>query len=506
MRPERSNDMKQEKRKEKVFILGLVSSILLLLAGQTLAQGTFTATGSMTTPRWQYQTATLLADGKVLITGGLNTSNWWDRLASAEVYDPISGIFTPTGSMTSPRQNHTATLLTNGKVLIAGGYGPSSQLSSAELYDPVSGTFTPTGSMTTPRSIHVATLLANGKALVVGGQACSSPGCGLASAELYDPATGTFSATGSMSGVRQSPTATLLANGKVLIAGGDNEGPFLASAELFDPATGTFTPTGSMSTPRGYLTATLLNNGKVLVAGGADSSIVLASAELYDPATGFFTPTGSMSTPRIQYTATLLNNGEVLVVGGYNGSVTVASAELYDPLSGTFTSTVSMSTPRLLQTATLLDNGKVLVAGGGISQNNWAVLDSAELYTYPNYVFSGFFSPVDNIPTVNTAKAGQTIPFKWQITDSSGVGISDPSSFAGLSSYPISCGYFSYGVTDAIEEVASGNSSLQYLGDGYWQFNWKTPKTYLLPAQQCRVVMVNLSDGISHYAFFTFNR
>lgn len=120
--------------------------------------------------------------------------------------------------------------------------------------------------------------------------------------------------------------------------------------------------------------------------------------------------------------------------------------------------------------------------------------------------FSGLFSPLDKIPIVNTAKAGQAIPIKWLLTDSSGVGISDSSSFAGLTSYPISCGNFSGDPTDAVEEVSSGNSGLQYLGDGYWQFNWKTPKTYSSAGQQCRVMVLSLSDGSSHYAYFKFTK
>lgn len=408
--------MKQKKGNRIFFILGLASILLLLMAGQILAQGTFSATGSMTAPR-VHHSETLLNDGRVLIVGGNYTANWWEILNSAEIYDPATGTFTLTGSMSTTRTQHTATLLDNGKVLITGGSAPG-QLASAELYDPGTGTFTTTGSMTIARYMNTATLLTNGKVLVVGGQACSSPGCGLASAELYDPASGVFIPTGSMTTVRQGHTATLLANGNVLIAGGDNEGPYLASAELYDPGTGTFTTTGSMSTPREYHTATLLNNGEVLVVGGAGP---LASTELYDSATGLFTPTGSMSTPRLMHTATLLNNGEVLVVGGYNGSVTIDSAELYDPASGTFAATGSMITPRLYHTATLLNNGEVLETGGWISQNSWSTLDSAELYTPVN-------QPPEASPT-STPNAG-VVPLTVQFAANALDPDNDPLTFA----------------------------------------------------------------------------
>ena len=285
------------------------------------------------------------------------------------------GTFIQTGSMSTDRYYATATLLANGKVLIAGGYdNGTNPVSSAELYEPSSSTFSPTGSMSTARDAATATLLANGKVLIAGG--------GDNAAELYGPASGTFSPTGSMSTDRYYATATLLANGKVLIAGGyDNDFNPVYSAELYDPASGTFSPTGSMS-PRDDATATLLANGKVLIAGGYYNDITnnrdpSSSAELYDPASGTFSPTGSMSTPRDDATATLLANGKVLIAGGYYniypGYNPVSSAELYDPASGTFSPTGSMSKARDDATATLLANGKVLIAGGGDV--------SAELYS-----------------------------------------------------------------------------------------------------------------------------
>jgi hypothetical protein len=346
--------------------------------------GTFSPTGSMTTAR-QNQTATLLSDGRVLTTGGHDGSG---ALASAELYDPKTGAFTATGSMTTPRQGHTAALLADGRVLIAGGTTNGTlngDLASAELYDPKTGTFSPTGSMSTARSNHTATLLSDGRVFIAGGD---SEGRLLASAELYDPKTGTFSPTGSMSTAndRSSFTATLLADGRVLIVSVASGVPWKASAEVYDPETGSFSQTGpATSTVLGlWATATLLPDGRVLVAGGdaGEEGGWLASAELYDPKTGTFTPTGSMSTARATHTATLLSDGRVLITGGVsaNGGGALASAELYDPKTGTFSPTGSMTTPRQGHTAILLSDGRVLIVGGG-NPTGGGPFSSAELYT-----------------------------------------------------------------------------------------------------------------------------
>jgi hypothetical protein len=231
--------------------------------------------------------------------------------------------------------------------------------------------------MTTPRAQHTATLLPNGKVLIAGGYQG-----GLASAELYDPSTGSFTATGNMTTAPWGCTACLdhkailLPNGKVLIVA-------FEGAELYDPSTGTFAPTGNMINP--YYTArtaTLLTSGKVLVAGGTNDFGDSAGAELYDPSTGTFTPTGNMTTGRESHTATLLPDGTVLITGSqrgaFGGGYGLASAEIYDPAIGTFSATGNMTTPRLLQTATLLADGTVLVTGG--SPGAGGLLASAEIY------------------------------------------------------------------------------------------------------------------------------
>ena len=214
----------------------------------------------------------------MLVAGGYNDNSAY--LASAELYDPSTGTWTATGNLNIARFGHTATLLANGEVLVAGGYD-SRYLTSAELYDPATGTWTLTGRLNTARLAHTAALLPGGEVLVAGG----GDGSGiLASAELYDPATGNWTLTGSLNDARGQHTATLLPDDRVLVTGGYRQnGNDLASAELYDPATGTWTLTGSLNTARDAHTATLLPNGEVLVAGGSGNNTILASAELYDP-------------------------------------------------------------------------------------------------------------------------------------------------------------------------------------------------------------------------------
>jgi Galactose oxidase, central domain len=336
-----------------------------------LAHG-FKATGSMATVRIEH-TATLLGNGKVLVAGGRSLETGLVT-ATAELFDPGSGTFAPTGSMTNARSRHTATLLSNGKVLVTGGVdsneSSSEGFASAELFDPSSGTFTPTGSMRSVRLDHRATLLDNGTVLVTGGSDAEFQP--VARAELFNVAQGTFTPTGSMAAARDLHTATLLTDGKVLVIGGSGRGPSLATAELYNPATSTFTTTGSMAAARSSHTATLLSNGNVLVTGGFTSDVV-ETAELFVPAEGSFTLTGNMAMARGRQTATLLNDGTILVIGGYDG---IASAELFDPIEGRFTPAGSMATARDGHTATLLEDGSVLVTGGASS----ATLSTAEIY------------------------------------------------------------------------------------------------------------------------------
>ena len=339
------------------------------------ATGTFTPTGSLNTARL-YHTATLLNNGMVLIVGGYAENG--NILASAELYNPATGTFTPTGSLNTARELHAATMIQgimiNGMVLIAGGQGSAGALVSAELYNPMSGTFTPTGSLNTARLYHTATLLNDGTVLIAGGY--DNNGNTSASAELYTPATATFTPTLNLNTARYRHTATLLNNSMVLVAGGeDSNGNALASAELYDPSTGSFTLNDSLNTARILHTATLLNNGTDLMAGGYGSSAYLTAAELDDPATGTFAPTGGLNIGRYLHTASLLNNGMNLVAGGHNSSGYLASGELYETATLTPPNLVSISVSPSNPTVPL-DTGQQLIATGAFSDGSTKQLAS----------------------------------------------------------------------------------------------------------------------------------
>ena len=337
--------------------------------------GTWSPTGSLGFPR-QSHTATLLPDGKVLVAGGTSTP-FGPAIASAEIFDPGPGSWSPTANLTTARQSHTATALSNGKVLVAGGASAGlaagtvfqsvagdlraeAQLASAELFDPISKTWSAAGNLGTARAQHTATRLSNGKVLVAGGRGAGP----LNSVELYDPTTGLWSSTGPLQAARLAHTATLLPNGKVLVAGGAGASGVLASAELYDPSTGTWTPTGNLGTAREGQTATLLPSGKVLVSGGDDGGAPLKGAELYDPTAGTWSATGNLGTARTQHSATLLPGGAVLAAGGsVLQGPSLKSAELYDPAAGTWSAAGSLNGAHGLHSATLLLSGSVLLAG-----------------------------------------------------------------------------------------------------------------------------------------------
>ena len=328
---------------------------------------------------------------------------------AAAVYDPSTGTFSPTGSMAQVRASASATLLDDGRVLVAGGYdcaaaGADGTWASAELYDPATGTFSPTGSMHAPRQDQTATLLADGRVLIAGGLTGPSPAAMtsitlasyelaetdsgfLATAEIYDPTTGTFSKTGSMSAPHRGHTATLLQDGRVLVVGnGGESSPSSKVADVYDPATGRWTRTGSMKVGRWLQTATLLQDGRVLILGGrSPKDSVYASAEMYDPRTGSFSSAGSMGEGRQQHTATLLPDGRVLIAGGFwsdgqNWRV-LSSTEMYDPSTGKFSPLGSMGAARDGHTATLLGDGRVLIVGGeDIGPSGGVGVPSAVLY------------------------------------------------------------------------------------------------------------------------------
>ena len=311
--------------------------------------GMFTPTGSMHAARVGFS-ATLLQNGKVLIEGG--ASNSVEALNTAEIYDPATGTWSMTGKMKEGRQQHSAALLSDGRVLVTGGNidrTPCTDLcvntiTESELYDPSTGQWKVVGEMTIARSFFTTTLLPTGKSMAVGGRVHTGPDYfdfhAIAWADLYDPATRKWSATGTMSISREDHSTSLLSNGQVLVAGGetvDFNGVTLASTELYDSTTGSWTNTGSMLQSRESFTATLLQNGDVLVAGGdyydGVNAGFLTECELYDPVLGTWSVTGSMTTPRDGASAVLLPDGRVLEAGGDTdfNNIPTAEAEIYTP-------------------------------------------------------------------------------------------------------------------------------------------------------------------------------
>lgn len=346
------------------------------------------ATGNLNVARTLHS-ATLLPDGRVLVAGGYGPS----RLDSAELYDPVTGQWSATGSLMKPRVMHTATLLPNGKVLVVGGdtspvppdFGRGN---TAELYDPATETWTLTGSLGTTRSWHTATLLQDGRVLVAGGFNSDN----VKTAELYDPATESWAPTGDLNVARYGHTATLLQDGSVLIAKGSNDGDLaftLWSAERYDPASRAWS---LIDDPNYYSsvfhTATLLSNGEVLFTGGYPGNdgqgdpTTLALSEFFDPATGTWELVGNLNEARDGHTATLLPDGELLVAGGFDWNIRQypGGTELYDPATATWMTAASLGSPRSGHTATLLPDGSVLVVGGG---GPAGPLASAELYGSP---------------------------------------------------------------------------------------------------------------------------
>jgi hypothetical protein len=389
-------------------LVGFTCSVFAA-CGVTQAQsgGTFSDSGNLNINR-SAQSAVLLTNGKVLIAGGSNTSG---AIATAELYNPANGTFTESGSLVVARFGQTATLLNNGNVLLTGGYSSSGQyLAESEVFNVASLTFTATGSMATARESHTASLLPNGTVLIAGGYNGSGY---VGTAEIYNPSTGTFSATGNLNTARSGQTATVLNSGSVLLTGGDGASGVLASSEVYSPATATFTVSGNLNTPRDGHSATLLNNGTVLIAAGNSGegiSVCLSNAELYNPTSGVFTYTGSLVTARVGHTATLLSNGTVLISGGdicersggHEVKYPTNAAEIYN--GSTFAATGNLNYARAGQTTTLILDEKVLVAGGSITSA------ASELYN-PTSLTPSTLTSITLSPTNSLDSIGSTMSF-----------------------------------------------------------------------------------------------
>jgi hypothetical protein len=371
------------------------------------SSGSITIVGQMVHPRYGH-TATLLEDGRVLLAGGDVGGNITEQNPPAELFDPQSGTFRAIDPLQHARLYHVATRLYDGRVLLSGGLDGTTYVTEAEAFDPASETFDVVGSMSHSRVDHSATLLDDGRVLLVGGNALDDRGFisddALASAELFDPATGAFSEIDGLTTERSQHAAVLLSDKRVLIAGGYNTDGAPSTTELFDPGTGRFVR-GADTLDRlgGPTTAALLPDGQVFVIGDG------GRPELFDPSTvgrasptpgprngdlaGTVTAIDGPAVERYGHTATLLRDGRVLVVGGNIDDRPIDSAELYDPRSGRWSATGSLNEPRAWHRATLLDDGRVLVAGGREFEppdegGEFRATDSAEIYDPTTEVFT----------------------------------------------------------------------------------------------------------------------
>jgi hypothetical protein len=348
-------------------ILAWLAPLLLLLIAASPAHAVAPgwALGSSLATGRDWHTATLLRDGSVLIAGGYSAAA--GATATAERYFPAADAWLPAGTMKFARRQHVAALLDNGKVLVAGGANPQGAgIASAEIYDPDNNQWTETRApMSTVRVDATATRLPSGKVLIAGG-ANATNGTPTASAEVFDPDDNLFYPVPTpMPVARFGHAAASLIDGNVLIAGGHiSASPFAtAQVDVYNAASGTWSAKAGMSTPRDWPEATLLADGRVLVSGGGNGSTVLASAEVYNPGRNLWESTGPMLAGHIYHPASLLTNGKVLVTGG-SGAAPQQATELYDPATNAWTSTGNMARARHGQASTLLPNGRVLISGG----------------------------------------------------------------------------------------------------------------------------------------------
>jgi len=381
------------KTRSKVFSQGrrwlsltLVTTGIAMIVGSipdVLAQApaSWSMTGSMVTARYAFS-GVQLTNGKVLVAGGIGTGG---ILNSAELYDPATGLWSATGSMRTGRAYYATALLPNGSVLVAGGCtneNCSTGTPTAEIYNPKKGLWQSAGRMSTLRYFFAATALPDGNILVEGG--CNKGNCGTVAktAELFNPTTRSWALTGSLKTGRDYHTATLLGDGRVLVAGGYTVQGASNSVEIYDSLTGTWLPAAGMNYGRALHSATGLSDGRAIVAGGLAGFLPSDLTEIYDPVTNMWSVTGNLNAKRAGQKAVLLPNGMPLVTGGYTyvrpSYFEVSSCELFDPVSGNWSFTEDMTDARDHHAIILLANGQVLVAGG-ISGSS--ILSSAEIYT-----------------------------------------------------------------------------------------------------------------------------
>lgn len=387
------------------------SSVLSACELYNPSTGTWGTTVAMHTAR-QGQTASVLPNGDVLVTGGQSAGGTITNTSEIYIVTGASASWATPVSMNTPRMNQTATLLPSGKVIVIGGEAPNvTPDSTTESFYNGGGDWNNGGTTVEHAAGQEATLLPSGKVLVTGG--FDSGGVnGTMNADLYDPSTGTWEPTSPMTHSHVYHSSTLLQNGNVLVTG-DDENDFSSEAEVYNTALGTWTDIGPGEQFALY-SATLLLNGKVLLAGGVEGpdfeATVTNACFLYDPVSQTFSQTGFLNTPRYLHSATLLTNGQVLVAGGveYDGENELFFAgqdsELYDPNTGHWSYTAgSMTSPREYQEAVLLPNGQVLAIGGF---NNGGVNSSAEIFN-PN---TGLWSATGSMNTARADCAAALLP------------------------------------------------------------------------------------------------
>lgn len=417
---------------------------------QRIQAQTWATNSPLNVARWAH-TATLLNDGTVLIAGGTiyNTNGNFANTNACELYDPQTGISSFTASMQNSRNSHRATLLSNGQVLVSGGGG-----SSSEVYDPGTGTWINYASMNAERIVHTATLLPNGKVLAAGGYNDNS-GQDLSSAELYDPVAGTWTPTASMPYPADTFAAVLLTNGTVLVCGGSDAADgiyYETNAAIYNPVTQTWTNTAPLHEARSGHTATRLPNGKVLVVGGNGDN----TAEIYDPVAKTWSFVADLNDGWYQPNTILLTNGQVMVLGDGNNDV-----EIYDPAADTWTYADSLPVAGNLQTATVLAGGQVVVTGGSVTEYNGPALATVQTYgtvtttTTPSLTVTA--SPLSGLapltvqftsPSVDSS--GNTVTnWNWVFSDGGTSTAQSPSHTftAGGSFSPSLIAYSTYGST-----------------------------------------------------------